>query len=147
MGHKFRRGSIPWEKRVPAILKKFLVAFIYTAIMVIIILAMTQIESFFVIARPTSEIDQNILQNFIEWYAVIYTLALSLIISNGWVRHNRINSEIDREADELSLLIQIGRMSGDRRLSNNLARAVRIYVNYVRNTKHMDFNPFQENRF
>jgi hypothetical protein len=105
MEYNFRRGSIPWRKRLSVIGTKFLVALFYTAIMVFIILGMIQVEKFFGIERPKSDKDQNILQNFIEWYAVIYTLALSLIISNAWVRYNRINSEIDREADELALLI------------------------------------------
>lgn len=138
MAYKFRYHHVPISVRLEKILNKLLMALLYTIVMVLIVLTVTYIQKEIVHTRPLGSRDQNTLENFIEWYAVIYTLTLSLIISNSWIRFNRINSEIDREADELSLLVQVGKMSGNKHLSDLLSRAVKIYVNYVRNIRGQD---------
>lgn len=81
----------------------------------------------------------NLLQNFVEWYAVFYTLALSLIVGQAWRKYNRINSMIDREADALTLIVQTGRLFGDNHLSTQLRVAVESYVNSVRTLRVKDY--------
>jgi hypothetical protein len=75
--------------------------------------------------------DQGLLQNFIEWYAVVYTLVLSVIVGQGWRKYNKINNEIDREADSLILLVQTGRMFNNENFSQALFLAVKRYVKCV----------------
>ncbi len=75
--------------------------------------------------------DQNLLQNFIEWYAVFYALALSVILGETWRRHNKITSEIDREADALKLLLQTGKMFPDKRLFGSLLVQVYAYAKCI----------------
>lgn len=87
---------------------------------------------------PLSELDLALLQNFIEWYAVFYTIALSIIVGQAWAKFNRINSEVDREADALSLMVQTSRMGTDRNLSARLVFVVTQYVNHVREVRAKD---------
>jgi hypothetical protein len=87
------------------------------------------------IGKPFDPEDQRVLQNFIEWYAIFFSLALSLIIGNGWIKYNKINSEIDREADALKLLIQSSSLSRQKELSSRLALAVQSYVGSVIKSK------------
>lgn len=96
----------------------------------ILILLMIWIKNQFI--GNLSDKDQNLLQNFIEWYAVVYTLVLSVIVGQGWAKYNRINNEIDREADSLVLLVQTGRMFRDQDLSQALYLAVKRYVMSLR---------------
>ena len=87
---------------------------------------------------PLSELDLALLQNFIEWYAVFYTVALSIIVGQAWTKYNRVNSEIDREADALTLMVQTSRMGTDHGLSARLVHVVTQYVNNVREVLAMD---------
>lgn len=80
------------------------------------------------LSETLSLADQNLLQNFIEWYAVIYTIILSVIIGQAWRKYIRVNNEIDREADALVLLVQTARMFKDEYLSSALFQAVKRYV-------------------
>jgi hypothetical protein len=75
--------------------------------------------------------DQDLLQNFIEWYAIFYALTLTMIIGEGWNRLNKINFEIDREADALLLLLQTGKLFPNQALFDRLLAAVRDYVQCV----------------
>lgn len=138
MTQNFPKGSIPWTTRLKELGKKFLVAIFYTLVMAGIVVLLLLINWLFQIRPPTSDNDQAILQNFIEWFAVIYTLTLSLIMTQAWTRHNNINSELDREADALSLLCQTANMVENYRLHENLKRAVRLYANFIRNPQNQD---------
>jgi hypothetical protein len=86
------------------------------------------IEANIKLCVPLKPGDQSLLQNFIEWYAVIYTLVLSVVVGQAWKKYNDINSEIDREADALVLLVQTGRMFQDEIFSPALFFAVKRYV-------------------
>ena len=88
--------------------------------------------------QPLGDSDAALLQNFIEWYAIFYTLALSIIVGQAWTKYNRVNFEIDREADSLSLLVQTTRMGTDRILSARLVHIVTQYVNCVRESRAAD---------
>ncbi len=138
MTRNFPEGSITWTAKFKEIGKKFLVAIVYTLAMAGIVVLLLLINLMFKIQHPTSDNDLAILQNFIEWFAVIYTLTLSLIMTQAWARYNSINSEVDREADALSLLCQTADMVENPRLGENLSRAVRIYTNFVRNPRNKD---------
>jgi hypothetical protein len=84
------------------------------------------------------QLDQNLLQNFIEWYAIFYALALTVIIGEAWNRLNKINSEIDREADALKLLLQTGKMFPSKDLFGPLFQAVYAYADCVLKYKFQD---------
>ncbi|MGH7493906.1 MAG: DUF4239 domain-containing protein [bacterium] len=88
----------------------------------------------FGITKPALSNDQEILQNYIEWFSVFYTLVLSFIISQGWRRYQRINSEIDREADALILLLRTSEMCNrnNKKLKDELTRIVLLYVKNVK---------------
>ncbi len=95
---------------------------IFVTLIIFLILAQNQLS------ETLSLADQNLLQNFIEWYAVIYTIILSVIIGQAWRKYIRVNNEIDREADALVLLVQTARMFKDEYLSSALFLAVKRYV-------------------
>lgn len=109
-----------------ALLKGFVFKIWGEAIFAILILVMILINNQFI--QQLSHDDQNLLQNFIEWYAVVYTLVLSVIVGQGWRKYNKINNEIDREADSLVLLVQTGRMFHHEKLSQALFLAVKRYA-------------------
>jgi hypothetical protein len=92
-------------------------------------------EKFLGLSAPTAPSDQNLLQSFISWYAALYTLVLTSIIGQGWNRYVKINREIDREADALSLLARTAEMCGDdvdaQRVSDSLIAVVSRYVDEV----------------
>lgn len=75
--------------------------------------------------------DQDLLKNFIEWYAIFYALALTMIVGEGWNRLNKINTEIDREADALLLLLQTGKLFPGHALFDRLKKIVQDYVDCV----------------
>jgi hypothetical protein len=54
--------------------------------------------------------DQEILQNFIEWFGIIYALVLTIIVDQCRNKYNKLNHQLDREADALALLFQTGEM-------------------------------------
>jgi hypothetical protein len=97
-------------------------------IFLLVIYGMIEVNGRF-FEKPTA--GQNLLQSFIEWYAVFYSLALSVILGEAWRRHNKINFEIDREADALKLLLQAGKMFPDKRLFGSLLVKVYAYAKCV----------------
>jgi hypothetical protein len=86
------------------------------------------------IQKPICKDDQTLLQNYIEWYGVFYTLSLSFIIGQGWKRYLKINSEIDREADALSLLLRTSEMCGKsyEEMKEALSSSVALYIAAVK---------------
>lgn len=82
--------------------------------------------------------DQDLLRNFLEWYAVFYALALGVIVSETWAKRSRINAEIDREADSLKLLLHTARLFPNKTLSKNLVVAVYNYAVCVLRLKGSD---------
>ncbi len=98
-------------------------------VFIFLIFLITWIRS--LINEKLSTSDQNLLQNFIEWFAVFYTLVLSVIVGQGWNKYNKINNEIDREADSLTLLMQTGRMFENIKLREALVLAVERYAKSV----------------
>ena len=74
---------------------------------------------------------QDVLRGFIEWYAVFYALALSVILAEAWRRHSQINSDIDREADALKQMLQAGKLFPDTKIYNRLVLKVFAYANTV----------------
>ncbi|MDZ7360764.1 MAG: DUF4239 domain-containing protein [candidate division KSB1 bacterium] len=86
------------------------------------------------IHKPDGKDDQTLLQSYIEWYGVFFTLALSFIIGQGWRKYLRVNSEIDREIDALTLLVRTSEMLGQKhyQLTRTLVRIVILYVETVK---------------
>lgn len=86
------------------------------------------------IHKPDEKDDQNLLQNYIEWYVVFFTLILSFIIGQGWRRLGKVNSEIDREADALLLLIRTSEMLKKeyKEFTETLTRTVILYIDSVK---------------
>ncbi|MGH7456280.1 MAG: hypothetical protein ACRENG_33320, partial [bacterium] len=74
------KASFLWELILKIIVELFK-ATRDVAIFVSLLLLMIWLSKKF--AKPPFEQDQNLLHNFIEWYAVFYTLALSLIVSQA----------------------------------------------------------------
>jgi hypothetical protein len=104
-------------------------------IFLVIVFVMIEVNSRF-FEKP--KVDQNILQSFIEWYAVFYAISLTVIIGETWNRLNKINSEIDREADALKLLLQTGKMFPKKELFRRLFLAVYAYADCVLKLKFKD---------
>lgn len=98
-------------------------------VFIFLIFLITWIRSLF--DENLSSNDQTLLQNFIEWFAVFYTLVLSVIVGQGWKKYNKINNEIDREADSLTLLVHTGRMFDDIKLREALVLAIKQYAKSV----------------
>lgn len=99
-------------------------------------------EKFLGLSAPTAPSDQALLQSFIGWYAAVYTLILTLIVGQGWNRYLRVNNEIDREADALSLLARTSEMCGsnpkDQGISDALVAVVSQYVAEVKSLMALD---------
>lgn len=104
--------------------------FFDTIVFIFLVLILAAISR--MVGKPLDTQDQNLLQNFIEWYAVFYTVALSYIVGHSWQKRNKINSAIDREADALALLIQTVRMCDNAINTAPLIKAVKDYVNHIR---------------
>jgi hypothetical protein len=86
------------------------------------------------IHKPEGKDDQNLLQNYIEWYVVFFTLILSFIIGQGWRRLGKVNSEIDREVDALSLLVRTSEMLRKeyKEFTETLTRTIILYIDSVK---------------
>jgi len=128
-----------WGKLSKRILQKFLKSVFDVTVFTVLVYIMARVHQ--KIDLHILNEDQALLQNFIEWYAVFYTLALTLIISQAWSKYNNINTAIDREADALALLVQTARMCKDSRtvsLSQGLVDVVIDYANSVRRLRHKD---------
>jgi len=96
------------------------------------------------IHKPDDKDDQTLLQSYIEWYGIFFSLALSFIIGQGWRKYLRVNSEIDREIDALTLMVRTSEMLGQKyyQITRTLVRIVILYVDTVKsltvNDKRMD---------
>lgn len=75
-----------------------------------------------------SENDSNIIGNFIEWFGVLYGVMLALVVVEVWKRFNSINSEVDREADALVLVLRTARHLGDKIFLKRLAERLKAYA-------------------
>ena len=89
--------------------------------------------------KPLDKSDQDLLQNFIEWFGIIYALILTTIIGQAWTRYNKINAEIDREADALALIIELTKMFSEENIyTRPISLAIEKYVKQVRIVKCKD---------
>ncbi len=106
----------------------------YAIIVVATLLLMIDGGEVVLVTRPKIADDQNILLNYIAWFSIFYTLTLSSIVGQGWRKFLRVNSEIDREADALVLLLRTSEMCSKRHLKikDKLTRTVILYVEKVK---------------
>lgn len=130
---RFRRIFAPINRKLKAFGKLIVEnykEFCDTVIFIFFVIILVAISR--IIEKPLDSQDQVLLQNFIEWYAVFYTVALSYIVGHSWQKRNKINSAIDREADALALLVQTVRMCDNAINTASLIKAVKDYVNHIR---------------
>ena len=128
--------SIENLKRFKSCIFKFMRRIFYEIVLIGLIIVLFIINKQF----PVPEIvnDQEVLQNFIEWFGIIYTFVLTLIVGQTWKKYNQIMSELDREADALDLLTQICRMfNDDFQLRATLIIAIK---NYTRTMVRLNFD-------
>ncbi len=81
---------------------------------------------------------QALLYSFIEWYAVFYAVALSVILAEAWKRLSKINSDIDREADALKQLLHTAKLFRGKNLYKRLLTRVYEYADEVLALKFKD---------
>ena len=95
------------------------------------------VVSFFLLLKllipdsPFSEKDSDIVGGFIEWFGVIYGVLLALVVVEVWQKNTLINSEVDREADALVLLLKTARYIENRTRIRSLARNLKDYAEKV----------------
>jgi len=90
-------------------------------------------SAIFAITRQNnlSDGDIQVIQGFIEWFGVVYGLLLAMIIVEVWTKHNHINSEIDKEADALYLLLKTAGYSNDKIAYYELIQIIHNYATFV----------------
>lgn len=122
-----------WEVLQAIIQESAKLAFQVAVIAGMLYIMITGVEKYG-IQKPAASEDQTLLQNYIEWYGVFYTLTLSFIIGQGWQKYLKANSEIDREADALSLLLRTSEMcnKSHKELQDELVKTVRLYIDAVK---------------
>lgn len=111
---------LKWLELGYKVTKRLLIEIVkwYDIVFFIVLLYGIRKFSALISSLPTDH--QDVLRSFIEWYAVFYALALSVILAEAWRRHNQINSDIDREADALKQILQAGKLFQDTKLYNRL---------------------------
>jgi len=115
-----------------AVVINTLAALLYALAAGVIALGIACLIEYGGIEKPFSDDDQTLLQNFLGWFAAIYALASGAIIGQSWAKLNKLNSEIDREADALALLVRTAKMCAHSDLAKSLSLAVRVYVAQLR---------------
>ena len=127
---KYYKGTLKKLKCIPELMKEVISEIWGEAIFVSLVIAMILVKKYFF--EDLSNMDQPLLQNFIEWFAVIYSLVLTVIIGHAWKKYSNINNEIDREADSLVLVVQTSKMfKGYDNLTKGLLLAIKRYAKYM----------------
>ncbi len=80
--------------------------------------------------------DQQVIQNFIEWFGVPYGLLIALVLVNVWNQFDRIDREFDREADAISMLYETVLLIDDdnqklTKCKQEITQKIIGYVNHV----------------
>ncbi len=74
--------------------------------------------------------DQTILGNFIEWYGILFSVLLALVIVHVWTKYNTIDALIDKEADALVSLLRFARFMDNHTIFEPLAKVVDDYCTF-----------------
>jgi len=74
-----------------------------------------------------TEADRSILGNFIEWYGILLSVLLALLVVQVWTKFTMINLLIDQEADALASLLRFARFRKAPGFFNKLLNEVIIY--------------------
>ncbi len=82
--------------------------------------------------------DAPIIGNFIEWFGVLYGVLLALVVVEVWQKNSLLNSEIDREADALVLMLKTSRYVDDKRSAKALASKALQYAEMILQEKNAD---------
>lgn len=53
--------------------------------------------------------DKEILGNFIEWYGILFSILLALVIVHVWTKYNTVDALVDKEADTLVSLLRFAK--------------------------------------
>lgn len=126
---------IEYSRKIKSYVIEFVKRIFYEILLIGLIIVLFIINKQF----PVPEIvdDQSVLQNYIEWFGIIYTFVLTLIVGQTWKKYNQIMNELDREADALDLLYQICAMFENKKLGKTLILAIE---NYAQAMTGLNFN-------
>ncbi len=74
--------------------------------------------------------DRVILGNFIEWFGILFSILLALVVVEVWTKYNTVESLVDKEADALVSLLRFARFLEEPRLFAKLAQAINGYCQH-----------------
>jgi len=79
--------------------------------------------------------DKELIGNFIQWFGLLFSILLALVIVQAWRKHNTVNSLVDKEADALISLLRFARFLENLEIFDNLARAIYDYCAFLSSAK------------
>jgi len=80
------------------------------------------------------------LGNFIEWFGILFSIMLALIVVEVWTKYNTVESLVDKEADALISLLRFARFLEEPRLFKKLAKAIDDYCQHCARSNELTPN-------
>ncbi len=122
---KNKRGASKWSKTI------YVYFFIFAIILTQIIIVFFKPED--VNTVSSGLIDSTFAANFIEWFGVLYSILLPLILVRVWEQLDDIDREFDREADVVRIFFEdLSFFSGENEfVKKKLSVLLREYVRHV----------------
>lgn len=90
--------------------------------------------------------DQAILGNFIEWYGILFSVLLALVVVHVWTKYNTVDALVDKEADALISLLRFARFIDDPGVFEALSQTVYEYCNFFCQSKLPHDKAMKESR-
>lgn len=84
--------------------------------------------------------DRVILGNFIEWFGILFSIMLALVVVEVWTKYNTVESLVDKEADALVSLLRFARFLENPQLFAKLAQAIYEYCQHFARSSKLDPN-------
>lgn len=81
--------------------------------------------------------DREILGNFIEWFGILFSIMLALVVVEVWNKYNTVESLVDKEADALVSLLRFARFLDEPAFFAKLTEAVADYCRHFTSSREM----------
>lgn len=133
-----KRKNKTWSKL------KYVYFFLFTIITARVVVIYLQSRG----EPPSAELGNTFAANFIEWFGVLYSILLPLILVRVWEQLDDIDREFDREADEIRIFFEdLSFFRGmDSVIEQNLSRLLREYVRHVIKKYPRETKEYKEER-
>lgn len=128
--------KIPYSKN----LLKFLVDTFDTPIATGLAFALWIIPLHLLLNIQITENDYENIKQFIEWFGVPYGLLMALVLVNVWTQFDQTDRAFDREADALLSFYNTSRMVLNKKIKNDINKALAHYIKHVNDHFSDEFN-------